>query len=236
MQKNWKNPAEMPGKIRKMDKNTAIHILWDYMCLHQVPQKADVIIGFGCYNEDVARRAAQLYLQGFAPYVLFTGALGRNTSSMWSESEATRFARIAIAEGVPENAILKEEQATNSGENLIFSRKLLADCGIPAKRIIGVQKPYMERRLYAAFPVYWPEAEVTVTSWQQTYEEYLSGLHRWNRGEEDTINMIVGDFQRMSVYAELGYQIPQSIPENAWEAFSFLTNAGYTKQLVQAVK
>ena len=216
-----------------MDKQTAIHILWDYLCLHQTPKKSDCIVGFGCYNEDVARRAAQLYHQGLAPLILFTGGLGRNTSSMWTESEASRFARIAMAEGVPEKDILTEEKSTNSAENLIFSRRILAERGLTHPRIIGVQKPYMERRLFAAFPVYWPEAEVTVTSWQQTYEQYLTGLSRWGRTEEDTIHMIVGDFQRISVYADLGYQIRQPIPAEAAQAFQLLVDLGYTKQLIK---
>lgn len=216
-----------------MDKQTAIHILWDYLCLHQTPKKSDCIVGFGCYNEDVARRAAQLYHQGLAPLILFTGGLGRNTSSMWTESEASRFARIAMAEGVPEKAILTEEESTNSGENLIFSRRILAERGLTHPRIIGVQKPYMERRLFAAFPVYWPEAEVTVTSWQQTYEQYLTGLSRWGRTEEDTIHMVVGDFQRISAYADLGYQIRQPIPAEAAQAFQLLVDLGYTKQLIK---
>lgn len=215
-----------------MDIQTAVHILWDYMCLHQQPKKADVIIGFGCYNEDVARRCAQLFFEGYAPLILFTGALGRNTSSMWTESEATRFARIARGEGVPASAVMTEERSTNSGENLIYAKRLLQEKGIPVHRVIGVQKPYMERRLWAAFPVYWPEVEVTVTSWQQTYEEYLSGLHRWNRGERETISMIVGDFQRISRYAELGYQIPQPIPEETQVAFEYLGAQGYTEQLI----
>ncbi len=216
-----------------MNKQTAIHILWDYLCLHQTPKKSDCIVGFGCYNEDVARRAAQLYHQGLAPLILFTGGLGRNTSSMWTESEASRFARIAMAEGVPEKDILTEEKSTNSAENLIFSRRILAERGLTHPRIIGVQKPYMERRLFAAFPVYWPEAEVTVTSWQQTYEQYLTGLSRWGRTEEDTIHMIVGDFQRISVYADLGYQIRQPIPAEAAQAFQLLVALGYTKQLIK---
>lgn len=41
-----------------MEKNEAIRILWDYLCLHQPLQPADCIIGFGCYNEDVGRRVA----------------------------------------------------------------------------------------------------------------------------------------------------------------------------------
>lgn len=216
-----------------MDKQAAVKTLWDYMGLGQTPNKADCIIGFGCYNEDVARRAAQLYRQGLAPLVLFTGGLGRNTSSMWTESEASRFARIAMEEGVPEKAIFIEDKSTNSGENLIFSRKLLMELGLTNPRIIGVHKPYMERRLYAAFPVYWPEAEVTVTSWQQSYEQYVSGLSRWGRTEEDTIHMLVGDFQRLLIYPGLGYQLPQNVPTEAMEAYETLVKLGYTKQLVR---
>ena len=216
-----------------MDKDTAVHILWDYLCLRQTPDKADCIVGFGCYNEDVARRAAQLYRQGYAPLLLFTGGLGRNTRLMWTESEASRFARIAIEAGVPERAILLEDRSTNSGENLIFSRRLLMERGLDHPKIIAVHKPYMERRLFAAFPIYWPEAEVTVTSWQQSYEEYVSGVGRWGRTEADTISMIVGDFQRVLVYPKLGYQIPQNLPEAAMEAYDALVKMGYVNQLIK---
>lgn len=58
-----------------MDAFSYAQVLWDYLCLHQTPEKADCIVGFGCYNEDIPRRCAQLYREGFAPYVLFTGGL-----------------------------------------------------------------------------------------------------------------------------------------------------------------
>ena len=207
-------------------------ILRDYMCLHQAPVPAGCIGGFGCYNEDIPRRAAQLYKEGFAPWVLFTGGLGRNTAAMWSDSEALRFARIAASEGVPESAILVEDKSTNTAENILFTKALLEARGITPASVLGVHKPYMERRLFAAFPVYWPEAEVTVTSWQQSYEEYVSGVGRWGRTEADTISMIVGDFQRVLVYPKLGYQIPQNVPEAAMEAFDALVKMGYVNQLI----
>lgn len=216
-----------------MEKMEAVTILWDYLCLHQTVGKADCIIGFGCYNEDVGRRVAQLYRQGYAPLVLFSGGLGRNTRHMWTESEAERFARVAMADGVPENVILLENKSTNSGENLLFSRKILMDRGLTHPQVIGVHKPYMERRLWAAFPVYWPEATVTVTSWQQSFREYVAGVSRWGRTEDDTIQMLVGDFQRIALYPAKGYQIPQHIPAEAGRAFETLVNLGYTAQLAK---
>ena len=50
---------------------------------------------------------------------------------------------------------------------------------------------------------------------------------------EGSISVIVGDFQRMDLYARLGYQLPQEIPEQAWEAFRQLVDMGYDKQLAK---
>ena len=44
--------------------------------------------------------------------------------------------------------------------------------------------------------------------------------------------MLVGDAQRIDKYAELGYAIPQDIPEAVTVANARLITAGYTKRLV----
>ena len=46
-------------------------------------------------------------------------------------------------------------------------------------------------------------------------------------------HVYVGDFQRMDLYAKKGYQLPQHIPENAWEAFYSLVAMCYDKQLAK---
>lgn len=216
-----------------MDTLACAQVLWDYLCLHQPPEKADCIVGFGCYNEDIPRRAAQLYREGFAPWVLFTGGLGRNTAQMWTESEAERFGRIALAEGVPGNALLLETRSTNTAENIAFTRDLLAQKGIAVSSVLGVHKPYMERRIYAAWKNYWPEMPFEVTSYQQTMAEYLETNAQRGRSKRATVEMLVGDFQRMDLYAKKGYQIPQEIPNAVWEAFCALVKMGYTAQLAK---
>lgn len=216
-----------------MSDTQLAQILWDYLHLGQEPQKADILLGLGCYNEDIPQRAAELYRAGYAPLVVFSGALGRNTRSMWTESEASRFARIAVESGVPEEAILMEDRAANTGENLMFTRQLLLDRAIPVKTVLAVQKPYMERRIAAAFPVYWPEVSVTITSPQLTMEDYFRRVQAWGRTKEDTIHMLVGDFQRIPIYAEKGYQLPQEIPHRVQEAFEALVRMGYTRQLIR---
>lgn len=216
-----------------MDTLACAQVLWDYLCLHTPPKKADCIVGFGCYNEDIPRRAAQLYQDGFALWVLFTGGLGRNTAQMWTESEAERFGRIALAEGVPKNALLLETESANTAENIAYTRDLLTQKGIAVSSILGVHKPYMERRIYAAWKNYWPEMPFEVTSYQQNMAEYLETNAARGRSSRATVEMLVGDFQRMDLYAKKGYQIPQEIPDTVWSAFYALVEMGYTAQLAK---
>ena len=210
-----------------------LQVIWDYLCLNVTPQKADVIVGFGNFNEDIPRRAAELYLQGYAPRILFTGGLGRNTVGLLPESEADRFARVAIGCGVPDEAIIREDKSTNTAENIIFTRKLLEELNIPHDHILGVHQPFMERRITAAMGVYWPELNFSVTSPQVTIPQYLEAAKVQGITENASISVIVGDFQRMKLYADKGWQIPQEIPQEAWDAFDRLVELGYDKQLAK---
>lgn len=210
-----------------------LQIIWDYLCLHQEPEKADCIVGFGNFNTDIARRAAELYLQGYAPKVLFTGGLGRNTEGLLPEPEAVRFARVAMECGVPEEDIILEDKSRNTAENILFTREMLRELGLMYPRLLGVHQPFMERRITAAMGVYWPDLAFQVTSPQVTIPEYLHRAKQQGISENASISVIVGDFQRMELYAQKGWQLPQTIPEEAWQAFRELVEMGYDKQLAK---
>lgn len=216
-----------------MDYLQPLQVIWDYLGLHQQPQKADVIVGFGNFNTDIARRAAELYLQGYAPRVLFTGGLGRNTDGLFQEPEAVKFARVAMACGVPEADILIEDKSANTRENIEFTRNLLEARGIPHGHVLGVHQPFMERRITAAMGVYWPELRFSVTSPRVTIPEYLERARAQGVSENASISVIVGDFQRMDLYGRLGYQLPQYIPTEAWQAYHTLVAMGFDKQLAK---
>jgi hypothetical protein len=55
------------------------------------------------------------------------------------EPEAERFARIAMSLNVPRESILIEAHSTNTGENIAFTKTLLADKGLNPQRFIIVQ-------------------------------------------------------------------------------------------------
>ena len=210
-----------------------LQVIWDYLGMHQAPEKADCIVGFGNFNDNIARRAAQLYKEGYAPKVLFTGGVGRNTDGLFTEPEAVRFARVAMECGVPEADIILEPESTNTKENIEFTRKKLQELQLPHGKILGVHQPFMERRICAAMGVYWPGLDFIVTSPQVTIPEYLEAALKQGITHDASVSVIVGDFQRIDLYAKLGYQLPQEIPEKAWEAFHTLVGMGYNSQLAK---
>ena len=216
-----------------MDFLEPLQVIWDYLGMHQTPQKADIIVGFGNFNTDIARRAAELYHQGFAPKILFTGGLGRNTEGMLPEPEAHRFAKVAMECGVPEADIILEDKSRNTKENIDFTRALLEEGNIPHSHILGVHQPFMERRITAAMGVYWPGQSFRVTSPQVTIPYYLERAKQQGITENASVSVIVGDFQRIELYAKLGYQLPQYIPPEAWEAYHKLVAMGFDQQLAK---
>ena len=93
----------------------------------------------------VADRAAQLYKEGLAPRILFSGGRGNFTEG-WDEAEATVFARRAVELGVAREAVMVETESSNTGENIRNSYKLLKNLDRVPSKLILVQKPFMERR------------------------------------------------------------------------------------------
>lgn len=217
-----------------MDQNVYdnLKIIWDYMHMNMQLEYADCIVGFGNYNDDIALRAADLYRQGYSGRILFTGGLGRNTNDLWVGSEAERFCDIAIKHGIPKKDIIIENKSTNTAENILYTRELLQKLSINIDKIIAVHQPFMERRIFAALKIYWPEVDALITSPQLTIHEYIKNSVAQGLDEKTVIDVIVGDFQRIDVYAKRGYQIPQFVPNNVYAAYNKLVEMGYTSQLV----
>ena len=217
-----------------MDQRLEAHVrtVWDYLRLQHALVKADAILVLCSYDTNVAERAAELYLERWAPLLIFAGGRGAITRRLWDEAEADRFARIAVDLGVPREHILVENRSTNTGENIRFTRQLLADQDLDPHTFIVVQKPYMERRSYATFRRQWPDKALVVTSPVVSMEEYLRAHVDHPVSPDEVISVMVGDLQRVRLYPAMGFQIEQEIPDEVWSAFQALVDAGYDKHLI----
>jgi len=218
----------LPEAIRPL-----VEKLWRYHQLNHELVQSDAILVLCSHDRRVAERGAHVFLDGWAPLLIFSGGLGSITKHLWQEPEANQFAEIAVGMGVPRERILIENRSTNTGENVALTRQLLRDHNLDPQSFILVQKPYMERRSYATFRKVWPEKRVIVTSPRVSLDDYLASYSNETLSADDVVSIMVGDLQRVRMYPEKGFQIPQEIPDDVWKAFEVLVAAGYNRHLVR---
>lgn len=203
-------------------------LIWDFHQMHHEVRPADVAIGLGSHDLGVAAVSAELYRAGLFPTLVFTGGNSPTTATRFPRGEAVHYREHALELGVPDSAILLETHAGNTGQNIMFSREVLASAGITPKSVLLVSKPYMERRSFATARKVWPEVEVICASELLEFDDYLKSI-----GDEKlVIDMLVGDLQRVIEYPTLGFAIEQDVPEDVHAAYASLINDGFTSRLV----
>ena len=211
--------------------------IWDYHHLHHQLEKADGIMVLCSHDLRVADEATRLYEAGLGDWVIFSGGFGTGPHSGanlngWTRPEAEIFADAAVEAGIPSEKVFVENKATNTGENIAFSKALLAERGITPRSVIVVQKPFMERRSYATFMRQWPEPRpsIMISSPNISFEDYPNE----HISREVVTNIMVGDLQRIKVYAtpEMDFQIPQEIPQEVWAAYEGLVASGFTWNVI----
>lgn len=113
------------------------------------PADAIVVLGAAAYDArpspvftERIRHGIDLYEQGYAPKLVFTGGYG--DGARFSESQVAR--TFALRAGVPDEAILIETLSRTTRQNLSRSRDLLSERGL--QRVIVVSDPlHMARAL-----------------------------------------------------------------------------------------
>ncbi|GAB2505139.1 YdcF family protein [Nocardia heshunensis] len=220
----------MPTTTLPADYRADVEILWDYNQLHHEPRPVDVGVGLGGHDFGVATYTADLYHAGVFPLIVFTGANAPTTVDRFPRGEAVHFRERAIELGVPAEAILVEPNATNTGDNIDFTRTLLSERGYldSIKSVMLISRPYQQRRSYAICRKRWPDVDVVCGSLPLALDDYVASI-----GDVDRVmNMLVGDTQRIWVYPTKGWAIEQDVPQDVRAAYSRLVDAGFTRRLL----
>ena len=206
-------------------------VIWDYMQVPQEAAPADVIVAAGTNDLRVAEFAADLFHRGFGETLVCTGGIahtGDLLATGWEKTEAEMYADVAERCGVPRDRILLETRSTNTAENYRFTRRLLEERGIAARRIVVAVKPFMQRRVWATLAVEWPEMPATLASPRMTLDEYFTA----ELTPEKIVNIMMGDLQRVWIYGRKGWSAPQPIPEEVEAAYRGLVALGFTRHLL----
>ena len=137
----------------------------DFIFREDKPEKADVIFVPGGNYPEAALRAAQLYGEGYAPFVLPSGRYSILNGKFESDNFATEWEYlndILINHGVPQQAVLKEDQATYTYENAIYSRKNLEDERIRVTTAILCCQAFHARRSLMYYQEQFPQVRILV--------------------------------------------------------------------------
>ena len=147
--------------------------------------------------------AAKLYCAGYAKYVLPSGKYSSNVGRFASENidnpsyageyetdfEYCKY--ILMKNGVPEHAIICEDQATNSMENAEFSLKVLEEKGVEVKKAILCCQAFHARRAFMSYGRYFPNVKILVVPTD------TQGITRdnWFKTRE-TADIVLGEIER----------------------------------------
>ena len=105
-------------------------------------RQADVILVLGSAvwpNEQPSpslrartERAIELYHEGYAPYLLLSGGLGR-----YPPEEAEVMRRLALAAGIPEQALILDQEARSTRESITSAREIMQEGGWETALIVS---------------------------------------------------------------------------------------------------
>lgn len=146
-----------------------------FVFAEDAPAPADVIFVPGANRPEHALRAAELYHAGYAPLILPSGRYSKLTGRFAGVEEDFRAAypqayetewaflhAVLRAQGVPETAILREDQATYTWENALCSRRVTDGMQLRIRRGILCCKPFHARRAKLYYQAAYPDAQLLV--------------------------------------------------------------------------
>jgi len=147
-------------------KQAFLKTIGAYMLIETPIARADVCIVFGCKNpkrrEALANHAADLYEQGYFGLIAVTGGAPDKSGV----TEAAHMRDILLKRGVPADAILSEETATHTGENVVKTKALLErEKGKGSiESIIAIGQMHASRRFVMTLERHWPETKKMFTT------------------------------------------------------------------------
>jgi len=185
---------------------------------------ADAVVLCCSYDLRVCDHACDLIKSGKSEKLIISGNTGNWTKHIWAKTESSIFKERAIQNGIDPQKISLETKATNFGENVLFSKKIIPE----AQTVIFVSKPNSLLRVKLTVESQWPEIKSYVSCPDIEFPNQVSNVV----GVLGVINEMVGDIERIQKYPEMGFQIHHKLPESILDSWSYLIAQGFTEHMV----
>ncbi len=159
------------------------------------PPPSDAIVVISG-DEQLARfrEGVRLYQNGLGKHIVFSGAARDGGAS-----NADVMRQMALADGVPANAIVEEPQAEDTWGNAVFTRPILEQLG--ARKIILVTSPYHVQRARLTFEAAYAGSGIQITAHAAPDSEWRK-LSWWE--QPDTRRLTVTELEKLGYILTTG--------------------------------
>lgn len=190
-----------------------IREITSFIFIEDKPKKADIIFVPGGSWPEPAEKAAKLWLNGYAPYILpsgkysmskgyFPGSMTKDQEYIGPyETEWEFMKEIALYYGVPESAIIKEDKAEWTKQNAFNSREVTDKYDLEINKAIICCKSFHAKRCLMFYSWAYPKTEFIVCPVD------IEGITKYNWFKtESGIDNVMGELSR------LGGQLKKAVP------------------------
>ena len=171
---------------------------------------ADLLFVFGT-REDVAERvdeACRLWRDGYFRWAIVSGGITPGSA----RSECEIMTEAMIARGIPPDIILREDRATNTGENVILSLPVIdAALGLKnIRRVICLGNSWTARRYPMTLHRHWPEVEKMLVM----VDNFATPRRLWHTNPEFSRRMLA-EWDKLGPYLAKGFiaEWPEGAPQ-----------------------
>jgi len=151
-------------KIIRIESNI-IKVISNFIFVENAPEKSDIIFIPGSVNSEPSEYAAKLWKEGISPYILPSGRFPKNIESfddLVYKTEWEFLRSVLRRNGVDESKILKEDKATFTYQNALFSKEVTDSMGLTIKKAIICCKSYHSRRCLMYYQLVYKDTDFLV--------------------------------------------------------------------------
>ncbi|MBK5897215.1 YdcF family protein [Catonella massiliensis] len=180
-----------------------------FIFIKDEPEKADIIFIPGSSNWVLAETAARLYKEGKAEKIMPSGMyfyqFGRFMNERVTDerykgvyrTEAEFLTSVLIKNGVPDEDVIREEKATNTYENAIYSKELLREMKFRIKSAIICPQAFHARRALMTYSHLFPDTKLYVVP-TNTQNITADNWYNTERGRQ----VVLGELRKCGEYFE----------------------------------
>ncbi len=162
---------------------------------------SDLLFVFGS-SEGRWELVASLFERGVAPLILVTGRAGEDFYAT-GKPQSHRIRDALVALGVPEQAILTEDESDNTLENVRHGKALLVRQNKCITSIVFVCKSHHAGRAWRTLTLAFPQVTLSCSTYDATYSGITVSRQGWAMHEVSR-GRVYGEFKRIQVYSERG--------------------------------